>query len=125
MICINFKNPKFTHRKATSTHVIKIFAATLPTRAHEALTSFILTLALAVLTLTMTLPHAHAGDRGKVIDFEEATVEGLNKRPYDSLQALNEKERRKKRAHLYRRRGSFQSEIVESLRERIWEYDGS
>jgi|LauGreDrversion4_2_1035121.scaffolds.fasta_scaffold338091_2 hypothetical protein len=93
--------------------------------ARDAAASFLLTLAIAVLALTLTLPRSHAAERGKVIDFEEATVEGMNKRPYDSLQSLNEKDRRRKRAHLYRRRSSFQSEIVESLRERAWEYDGS
>jgi hypothetical protein len=85
----------------------------------------VLTLGVAVLALTLSSTRSHAAERGKVIDFEEATVEGMNKRPYDSLQSLNEKDRRRKRAHLYRRRSSFQSEIVESLRERVWEYDGS
>ena len=101
-----------------------MFAAALPTRAHSAVLGFIYTLAVAVLALTLNLHTARASERGKVIDFEEATVEGMNKRSYDSLQSLNEKNKARKRAHLYRRRGSFHSEIIESLRERAWEYDG-
>ena len=104
---------------------VRLKIRTLSPPVRDAVSSLLLTLAVAVLALTLTLPHSHAAERGKVIDFEEATVEGMNKRPYDSLQSLNEKERRRKRAHLYRRRSSFQSEIVESLRERAWEYDGS
>lgn len=63
--------------------------------------------------------------REKVIDFEDAVVEGVNRKPYDSLQALSEMERRKRRAHLYHRRHSFQSEIEETLRERAPEHEGS
>jgi len=102
----------------------RVIVAAFPTRTHDALLNLILTLAVAVVALTLNLHVATAGERGKVIDFEEATVEGLNKRSYDSLQSLNDKNRAKKRAHLYRRRGSFHSEIIESLRERAWEYDG-
>lgn len=102
----------------------RVLAAAHPTRAHDAITSLIVALAIAVMALTLNLGTARAAERGKVIDFEEATVEGLNKRSYDSLQSLNEKDRHKKRAHLYRRRSSFHSEIIESLRERAWEYDG-
>lgn len=67
---------------------------------------------------------AVAGSREKVIDFEDAVVEGVNRKPYDSLQALSEKERRSRRAHLYHRRLSFQSEIEETLRERALEHEG-
>ncbi len=67
---------------------------------------------------------AEASERGKIIDFEEATVEGVNKRPNDLLQSLNEKNGREGRAHLYNKRRSFQSEITQSLRERLFEYDG-
>jgi hypothetical protein len=92
-------------------------------------TKAVLTLALAVATLGLIatfLPiRALAGSREKVIDFEDALVEGVNRKPYDSLQALSEKERRKRRSHLYHRRLSFQSEIEETLRERALEHDGS
>ena len=83
-----------------------------------------ITLAVLILTNSLT-PPALAGSREKVIDFEDALVEGVNRKPYDSLQALSEKERRKRRSHLYHRRLSFQSEIEETLRERALEHDGS
>lgn len=58
---------------------------------------------------------AHSGDkRQKVIDFEDEVVEGLNKRPLDSLQQLSDQNRRKK-PHLYRKRASFRSETNETL----------
>ena len=69
--------------------------------------------------------NALAGAREKVIDFEDALVEGVNRKPYDSLQALSEKERRHRRAHLYHRRAGFQSEIEETLLERALEHGGS
>ncbi|HTL13263.1 MAG TPA: hypothetical protein VL588_12285 [Bdellovibrionota bacterium] len=59
------------------------------------------------------------GGRGKVIDFEEDLVEGVNKKPYDSLSQLSEKNR-KKRAHLYRKRPSFREETEESRRDARW-----
>ncbi|MCC7442321.1 MAG: hypothetical protein IT285_11845 [Bdellovibrionales bacterium] len=60
-----------------------------------------------------------AGSRGKVIDFEDALVEGVNKKPYDSLSSLSERSRRKK-AHLYQKRPSFAAEQDESSRETRW-----
>jgi hypothetical protein len=85
-----------------------------------------LRITLAVLILSSSLTSsALCGSREKVIDFEDALVEGVNRKPYDSLQALSEKERRKRRSHLYHRRLSFQSEIEETLRERALQHDGS
>lgn len=55
------------------------------------------------------------GSREKVIDFEDEVVEGLNKRPLDSLQQISDA-RKKNRPHLYRKRGSFRSETAETLR---------
>jgi hypothetical protein len=55
--------------------------------------------------------------RHKVIDFEDQLIEGMNKRPLDSLNQLSEKNRRKKKAHLYRKRGGFKYEIVQTLDE--------
>lgn len=54
--------------------------------------------------------------RQKVIDFDDEVVEGLNKRPLDSLSQISERDKRRKRSHLYRKRGSFRSEIAETLR---------
>jgi hypothetical protein len=52
----------------------------------------------------------------KVIDFEDEVVEGMNKRPLDSLNQISERNRLKKKPHLYRKRGGFKSETAESLR---------
>jgi hypothetical protein len=81
-----------------------------------------LVLSILISTLGATLapaPEAWAnskGSRSKVIDFEDETIEGMNKRPLDSLNQVSEKEKRKRKAHLYRKRGSFKSETAETLR---------
>ena len=54
--------------------------------------------------------------RQKVIDFEDEVVEGMNKRPLDSVSQLSEKDRKKKKPHLYRKRSGFRTETVETLR---------
>jgi predicted HicB family RNase H-like nuclease len=55
--------------------------------------------------------------RQKVIDFEDEVVEGVNKRPLDSVSQLSEKDRRRKKPHLYRKRASFKSETSQTLTE--------
>ncbi len=67
-------------------------------------------------TPTLAAP-AIESKRQKVIDFEDQLIEGMNKRPLDSLNQLSEKNRRKKKAHLYRKRASFKYEIVQTLNE--------
>lgn len=57
------------------------------------------------------------GGRGRSIDFEEELIEGVNKKPYDSLNQISERDKRKKKPHLYNKRGSFKTETEESLRE--------
>jgi hypothetical protein len=61
---------------------------------------------------------ARAGDgkRQKVIDFEDEVVEGVNKRPWDSLSQISESDRRKRKPHLYRKRASFVTETSDALR---------
>ncbi len=54
--------------------------------------------------------------RAKVIDFEDEVVEGMNKRPLDSLQQISDGDRRKRKPHLYRTRAGFRSETEETLR---------
>jgi len=54
--------------------------------------------------------------RQKVIDFEDEVVEGLNKRPLDSLSQISERDKKRRKPHLYRKRGGFSSEIAETLR---------
>jgi predicted HicB family RNase H-like nuclease len=82
---------------------------------------FILCL-LSILGFAFTLQDAGAAERGassgrqKVIDFDDETIEGLNKRPLDSLSQISEKDRRKHKPHLYRKRAGFRTETAETLR---------
>lgn len=55
--------------------------------------------------------------RQKVIDFEDELVEGMNKRPLDSVSQVGDGKRRAEKPHLYRKRVSFRSETRETLRE--------
>ncbi len=60
----------------------------------------------------------HAGERrSKVIDFEDEVVEGVNKRPLDSLSQISEKDKRRRKPHLYRKRAGFRAETREVVRE--------
>lgn len=74
----------------------------------------------SILGFALTLQDAEAamnsGGRQKVIDFDDETIEGLNKRPLDSLSQISEREKRRRRPHLYRKRASFRSETSETLR---------
>ncbi len=74
---------------------------------------------LSVLGFACLLPAqvsaAKGPDRQKVIDFEDEVVEGVNKRPLDSLSQISEEQRRRK-THLYRKRVGFRSETLETLR---------
>ena len=56
-------------------------------------------------------------ERSKVIDFDGDLVEGMNKRPFDSLNQVSEAQKKRKGAHLYRKRKGFRSEIRATLRE--------
>lgn len=75
---------------------------------------------IAVLLMSIQCAAAPpAGDRQKVIDFEDTVVEGMNRQALDSVTQLSERDRRKRRAHLYRKRASFKSEstrITEEMR---------
>jgi len=55
--------------------------------------------------------------RQKVIDFDGEVVEGVNKKPLDSLTQLSEKEKRRRKIHLYHKRRGFRTETQETLRE--------
>lgn len=59
---------------------------------------------------------ATGGKRQKVIDFEDEVVEGLNKRPLDSLSQISEKDKRRRKMHLYRKRVGFRTETAESTK---------
>jgi hypothetical protein len=59
--------------------------------------------------------------RQKVIDFEDEVVEGLNKRPLDSLNQISEADRKRHKPHLYRKRAGFRTETAESLQQMRFE----
>ena len=74
---------------------------------------------MLLLSVALALP-AWAGttktDRQKVIDFEGDVVEGVNKRPWDSLSQISDKNARR-RNHLYQKRRGFKAENHETLTE--------
>jgi hypothetical protein len=72
-----------------------------------------------ILCLVVALPvfAKEKSNRAKVIDFEDEIVEGLNKRPLDSLSQISERDRKRKKPHLYRKRAGFRSETAETLYE--------
>jgi hypothetical protein len=77
----------------------------------------ILTL-IAAPALLLTVISAQGGDkRSKVIDFEDEVVEGVNKRPLDSLSQISEKDKKRRKPHLYRKRAGFRAETREVVRE--------
>ena len=63
------------------------------------------------------VPVSAGSSRTKVIDFESSLVEGINRQPYDSLNSVSDEAKRRKRSHLYRKRGGFSSDTRETLSE--------
>jgi hypothetical protein len=55
--------------------------------------------------------------RSKNLDFEGDLIEGVNKRPLDSLNQVSEANRRKKRPHLYNKKTDYQTENSQKLKE--------
>ena len=77
------------------------------------------TYGIALLTLFVALASLQAliaDDRATVIDFEDEVVEGVNKKPLDSLSQVSEKGGRNG-VHLYRKRAGFRSENEALLKE--------
>lgn len=66
--------------------------------------------------LGYSAPAFAGGKRDKVIDFDDEVVEGMNKRPFDSLSQISEKDKKHRKPHLYKKRVSFRSESGETLR---------
>jgi hypothetical protein len=73
----------------------------------------------SILMISLVLPSAWAGQstRQKVIDFDGDVVEGVNKRPFDSLNEAIDGNRKSKKIHLYRKRKGFRTETQETIRE--------
>lgn len=76
-------------------------------------------LALASAASAAGSGHAEGGARSrqKVIDFDDEVVEGVNKRPLDSLSQISERDRKRRKPHLYRKRAGFRSEMAETLHQ--------
>ena len=96
-----------------------------PQTQHDFSKRAILVLILFLqLCLLITLSSAFAAGnsssgpkREKVIDFDDEMVEGMNKRPLDSLSQISERDRKRKKPHLYRKRVGFRTETLTSLEE--------
>jgi hypothetical protein len=81
--------------------------------------------ALVIITLAATLALASLASaapskgpkRQKALDFEDATVEAMNRRPLDSFNQISEKDRKRKAAHLYKKRSGFGSETAETIQQ--------
>lgn len=84
-------------------------------RAHPFMSWFLVALLLLLMAAAASA-EPRQGKRQKVIDFDDEVVEGLNRRPLDSLNQVSEREKRRRKSHLYRKRASFKSETRESLR---------
>lgn len=74
---------------------------------------FFLNLFLFILMASDT----YADGRGKVITFDDTLVEGMGKKPFDSLTQLSESERRKRKRHLYQKRAGYTTENDLTMRE--------
>ena len=74
---------------------------------------------LLILAALLMAPTAGFGKekRSKVIDFEDDVVEGMNKRPLDSLSQISERDKKRRKPHLYRKRVGFRYETIETLGE--------
>jgi hypothetical protein len=59
--------------------------------------------------------NAGHGKREKVIDFEDEVVEGMNKKPLDSLSQISEGNKKRHKPHLYRKRIGFRPETNDTL----------
>lgn len=89
-------------------------------------TFWIVTLGLVTVISLFPFSEASAAGEGRpsearksqrVIDFDDEVVEGVNKRPLDSLSQVSERDARRRKSHLYRKRAGFKTEMAETLRE--------
>jgi hypothetical protein len=71
---------------------------------------------IAIFILLVAQTALGADKRSRTIDFDEALVEGVNRRPLDSLSHIAD-DAAMKNKHLYRERKGFKNEIQEALRE--------
>ncbi len=69
---------------------------------------------ITVLMLTLS-SSAFGQERSKSIDFDDSLVEGVNKKPLDSYSQISDAQKKRKRAHLYRKRDLFDHETGEAF----------
>ena len=74
-------------------------------------------LLVSALFVKETFAQEYKPKRSKVIDFDGETVEGINKKSFDSASQVSEEDRSKRRAHLYRVRKGFKDENIQFVRE--------
>lgn len=76
-------------------------------------------LALIFVIASVVSSSAFAGKskRQRTIDFDDEVVEGLNKRPLDSLSQISERDRKRHKPHLYHKRVGFRDETRETLHQ--------
>jgi hypothetical protein len=63
------------------------------------------------------LAHPKEKSRSKSIDFDGDLIEGMNKRPLDSLNQISESDRKRKRPHLYHKKTHFRPENAKKINE--------
>jgi hypothetical protein len=81
-------------------------------------TPALLTLCIALFAASIFSPApAGAGERKKSLDFEEQTVEGMNKRPLDSLNSMADGLKNSDDKHLYRKKRVFHVETQRNLKD--------
>lgn len=71
---------------------------------------------LQLLCFEIHLVASEKNKRSKVIDFEDEVVEGMNRKPLDSLSHISDPNKKKARPHLYKKRVGFRTEIKETLK---------
>ena len=63
------------------------------------------------------IPGVGGSKRTTDLDFEDKVVEGVNKKPLDSLSQISDRKKGKDRPHLYRKKDGFRPETDETLEE--------
>ncbi len=75
-----------------------------------------LIIAMIIVGLALAATTLAKSKSSKVIDFDGDLVEGMNKRPLDSLSHISDHDKKKRKPHLYLKRGGFRTETAETLK---------
>jgi hypothetical protein len=90
---------------------------TKPRPSETYLILVIVALAWASLSSVWAGDKAKQPDASQSLSFEDELVEGMNKKPWDSLSQISEKNSKNNGAHIYWKRSHFQPEAQGTLRE--------